>query len=229
MIYNRGQREDFDSWAQRGNRGWGYVDMLPYFKRMERRIGEGDETYRGRDGNLPVTDHGLASIRSARPSWTAPSSLGIPRNPDYNGAIAGGRRPTSSAPSRTACGISAATAFLHPARKRRQCRRAHACACHQRHLRGQARGRRALSQRRRGRHAGRGARQQGSHSFRRHLQLAAGAAIVRRRLAGIVAIARHRGASRAAWRRRGPAGSLRAALGRARQEHPDHQRNARAA
>jgi choline dehydrogenase len=29
MIYNRGQRADLDSWAQRGNRGWGYVDMLP--------------------------------------------------------------------------------------------------------------------------------------------------------------------------------------------------------
>ncbi len=39
MIYNRGQRADLDSWAQRGNRGWGYVDMLPYYKRTERRIG----------------------------------------------------------------------------------------------------------------------------------------------------------------------------------------------
>ena len=41
MIYNRGQRADLDSWAQRGNRGWGYVDMLPYYKRTERRIGIG--------------------------------------------------------------------------------------------------------------------------------------------------------------------------------------------
>ncbi len=104
-----------------------------------------------------------------------------------------------------------------------QCRCAHACACHQPHLRGQARGRRALSQGRQGRHPGRGARQQGSHSFRRHLQLAAGAAIVRRRLAGIAAIARHRSSPRAAGRRRGPAGSLRAAFGRARQEYQDHQ------
>ena len=43
MIYNRGQREDFDNWAQRGNRGWGYVDILPYFKRGERRLGAGDD------------------------------------------------------------------------------------------------------------------------------------------------------------------------------------------
>ena len=38
-IYNRGQRLDFDGWAQRGNRGWGYADVLPYFRQSERRIG----------------------------------------------------------------------------------------------------------------------------------------------------------------------------------------------
>src|SRR5260370_10759976 len=36
-IYNRGQRQDFNTWAQLGNRGWGYPDVLPYFKRLERR------------------------------------------------------------------------------------------------------------------------------------------------------------------------------------------------
>ena len=36
---------DFDTWAQLGNRGWGYADVLPYFRRMERRLGDGDETY----------------------------------------------------------------------------------------------------------------------------------------------------------------------------------------
>ena len=56
MIYNRGQRADLDSWAQRGNRGWGYVDMLPYYKRTERRIGIADDRIHGREGNLPVTD-----------------------------------------------------------------------------------------------------------------------------------------------------------------------------
>ena len=38
-IYNRGQRMDFDTWAQMGNRGWGYADVLPYFKRLEKRVG----------------------------------------------------------------------------------------------------------------------------------------------------------------------------------------------
>ncbi|MEM6499608.1 MAG: GMC family oxidoreductase N-terminal domain-containing protein, partial [Pseudomonadota bacterium] len=47
-VYNRGQRFDFDTWAQFGNQGWGYADVLPYFRRTERRIGAGDDTYRGR-------------------------------------------------------------------------------------------------------------------------------------------------------------------------------------
>ena len=115
-IYNRGQRQDFDTWAQLGNRGWGYPDVLPYFRRMERRIGEGDDTYRGRDGNLTVTTM----------DWQDPLceafmagavSLGIPRNPDYNGQIQEG----VSYCQRTILNgrrVSAATAFLHPARRR---------------------------------------------------------------------------------------------------------------
>jgi len=115
-IFNRGQRQDFDTWAQYGNRGWGYADVLPYFRRLERRIGESDTTYRGREGSLAVTDidwrHPLcdAFIEGA-------VRMGIPRNPDYNAVtqegvsyaqrtIHNGRR------------VSAATAFLHPAMKR---------------------------------------------------------------------------------------------------------------
>lgn len=115
-IYNRGQRQDFDTWAQLGNRGWGYADVLPYFKRLERRVGEGEDTYRGRDGNLVVTTM----------DWKDPlceafmagaMSLGIPRNPDYNGAIQEG---VSYAQRTIQKGlrVSAATAFLHPARRR---------------------------------------------------------------------------------------------------------------
>ena len=56
MNYNRGCSDDFDGWAQRGNSGWSYADVLPYFKRSERRIGPRDAHYRGADGPLPVTD-----------------------------------------------------------------------------------------------------------------------------------------------------------------------------
>jgi choline dehydrogenase len=114
-VYNRGQPMDFNTWAQRGNRGWSFADVLPYFRRAERRAGGGD-TYRGREGGLTVTDmewrHPLcdAFIEGA-------GQMGIPRNPDYNGhiqegvsyvqrTIAGGRR------------MSTARAFLRPAMKR---------------------------------------------------------------------------------------------------------------
>ena len=55
-IYNIGQRLDYDTWSQRGNRGWGYADILPYFKKCEQRIGAGDDTFRGREGKMQVTD-----------------------------------------------------------------------------------------------------------------------------------------------------------------------------
>ena len=115
-IYNRGQHQDFNTWAQLGNRGWGYADVLPYFKRLERRIGDGDAEFRGRDGGLVVTYiHWRDTLCEAFIAGAV--SLGIPRNPDYNGAaqegvcyaqrtIHNGRR------------VSAATAFLHPAMKR---------------------------------------------------------------------------------------------------------------
>lgn len=83
MVYNRGQRDDFDHWAQRGNRGWGYIDILPYFKRGEQRIGVGDDRIHGRSGSLPVTDN----------DWIHPvneafidgaQELGMPRCNDYN-------------------------------------------------------------------------------------------------------------------------------------------------
>jgi len=115
-IYNRGQRMDFDNWAQRGNLGWGYADVLPYFRRMERRIGGGEDTFRGREGNLTVTDidwhHPLceAFIEGA-------VQHGIPRNPDYNGTIQEGIS-YSQRTIHNGRRVSAATAFLRPAMKR---------------------------------------------------------------------------------------------------------------
>ena len=99
-IYNRGQRMDFDTWAQLGNRGWGYADVLPYFKRMERRLGDGDTTYRGRDGNLTVSDS-TGATRSARPSSRAPSPSASRATPTTT-APSRKASPTPSAPSTTA-------------------------------------------------------------------------------------------------------------------------------
>lgn len=85
LVYNRGQREDFDQWATLGNPGWSYAQVLPYFMRNEQRLGPGDDRYRGRAGPLPVSNI----------DWTHPiceqfiagaQGLGLPRNPDYNAA-----------------------------------------------------------------------------------------------------------------------------------------------
>jgi len=115
MVYNRGQRADFDSWAQRGNRGWGYDDVLPYFRRTERRIGPGDDRVHGREGALPVTD--MDWFHPVCDAFIAGAvGMGIPRCADYNSgdhqegvgyfqrAIYRGYRH------------SAARVFLHPAR-----------------------------------------------------------------------------------------------------------------
>ncbi len=115
-IYSRGQRLDFDGWAQRGNRGWGYADVLPYFRRSERRIGDGDDTFRGRDGDLIITNidyrHPLADdfIKGA-------IGYGIPLNEDYNGAIQEGISYTQRTIFKGRR-VSSARAFLRPALKR---------------------------------------------------------------------------------------------------------------
>ncbi|MFV0298290.1 MAG: GMC family oxidoreductase [Hyphomicrobiaceae bacterium] len=115
-IYNRGQSLDFNTWSQMGNRGWGYSDVLPYFKRLERRQGEGDTTYRGRDGDLNVSDidwvHPLceAFIQGA-------VEEGIPRHADYNGTTQEGVAYAQRTRN-TGRRVSSATAFLHPGRNR---------------------------------------------------------------------------------------------------------------
>lgn len=87
--YTRGQAEDYKEWAALGNTGWGYSDVLPYFKRTEKRIGTADSRYRGTEGLLPITDcpwsHPLcdAFVDTAH-------NIGVPKNPDYNGASQAG-------------------------------------------------------------------------------------------------------------------------------------------
>ena len=89
MIFNRGQRNDYDGWARAGNEGWGYLDVLPYFRKLERRIGEADTHYRGTEGPMPVTStdwiHPLSEA-----FMTGAELAGIPRNPDFNGSSQAG-------------------------------------------------------------------------------------------------------------------------------------------
>ena len=116
MVFVRGQSDDYDVWAQRGNRGWSYASVLPYFRRIERRISDdADDRYRGREGNLPVTDvdwsHPLCEAFIA-----GAQGLGFPRNPDYNGATQAGVGYYQRVIHRTRR-ISAARAYLYPVMK----------------------------------------------------------------------------------------------------------------
>ena len=74
MAFVRGQAQDFDAWAQMGNVGWSYADVLPVFKRLESYEGGGDDTYRGRSGPVRVTDPPPAIVAwlMTMPSWRAP-------------------------------------------------------------------------------------------------------------------------------------------------------------
>jgi choline dehydrogenase-like flavoprotein len=84
MLYVRGNRLDYDGWAQLGNRGWSYDDVLPYFKKSENRESGGD-AYRGVGGPLNVAEipdhHELLDA-----VIDAAENVGYARNPDYNGA-----------------------------------------------------------------------------------------------------------------------------------------------
>ena len=114
-LYVRGQARDFDSWAELGNSGWSYQDVLPLFKTQEDRS-TGESQYHGINGPQHVSDihekHLLCEefIKGA-------GSLGLPINPDYNGESQEGvgyyQRMIQSGKRH-----SAATGFLHPALSR---------------------------------------------------------------------------------------------------------------
>jgi choline dehydrogenase len=84
LLYVRGQHEDYDRWRQHGNSGWGYDDVLPYFKKAENQQ-RGADDFHGVGGPLPVSDLGHPDPLSAA-FIAAASESGLPLNPDFNGA-----------------------------------------------------------------------------------------------------------------------------------------------
>ena len=117
LAFVRGQAQDFDTWAQMGNQGWSYRDVLPYFKRMESYTAEeGEDTFRGRSGPLRVTnpkptDPLLATVVKAA------AEVGIPYNPDYNGTAQDGIA-MSQATIHGRRRMSTAACYLEPIRNR---------------------------------------------------------------------------------------------------------------
>ena len=112
LIYIRGQHEDFDLWAQKGAIGWSFEDCLPYFRKSERQE-RGEDTYHGKDGPLGVTN--LRTPHELHDAFErAANEIGIPSNPDFNGAVQEGVGPlqlTVQGRRRS----STAVAYLRPA------------------------------------------------------------------------------------------------------------------
>jgi 4-pyridoxate dehydrogenase len=116
MAYTRGNRGDYDRWAQKGARGWSYADVLPYFQRCETHE-NGADTWRG--GNGPLGTEFARTKDDLYEAWLeAATACGYPLTPDYNGkqqegfgrgqfTIRDGYRSSSS------------NAFLKPARNRK--------------------------------------------------------------------------------------------------------------
>lgn len=115
LLYVRGQAQDYDEWATLGNHGWGYQDVLPYFKRSQDQQ-RGADQWHGAGGPLPVTDlpepHPIADA-----FIEAASRTGVQRNPDFNGRSQEGVGYFQATAQR---GLrrSTARAFLHPVMSR---------------------------------------------------------------------------------------------------------------
>ncbi len=117
LVYARGQAEDFDHWHQLGNTGWSYGDVLPYFRLSEgARIDNLDKVLHGRDGPLCISRASQHPLCDAY--IQAAVQAGIPDNPDYNGHTQEGAG-YFQVTTRDGWRSSAATAFLKPARRRR--------------------------------------------------------------------------------------------------------------
>jgi choline dehydrogenase len=114
-IYLRGHPFDFDQWAQAGNRGWAFNDVLPFFRKLETNQ-HGADAFRGGDGPIHASD-----IRSPHPLSRAfidsGVAAGFPRNPDFNGATQEGFGFVQVTQKRGRR-FSAARGYLHPVRHR---------------------------------------------------------------------------------------------------------------
>jgi choline dehydrogenase len=115
MLYVRGNRADYDEWRDQGNKGWGYDDVLPYFKVHENNERLADE-YHGVGGELNVADQ-VQTNPLSRAFVRASQQAGIPLTPDPNGASQDGVF-FHQVTQRKARRESAATAFLRPAKRR---------------------------------------------------------------------------------------------------------------
>ncbi len=115
LLYVRGQADDYDTWSQLGATGWGWADVLPYFRRSEAHLGEAGPLH-GRDGELAVSETQFRDTTNAA-VIKGFGQIGVPHNADFNGSAqfgAGHYQMTMRAGRR----CSAADAFLRPVMNR---------------------------------------------------------------------------------------------------------------
>src|SRR3954469_12597274 len=85
MVYIRGHRDNYDEWRDLGNPGWGYDDVLPYFKKSEAHE-DGDSEFHGGSGRLHVTRQRDISIVSQAFIEATSAVCSVPVQDDFNGA-----------------------------------------------------------------------------------------------------------------------------------------------
>jgi len=116
IVYNRGQRLDYETWSRLGCAGWSYREVLPYFKKIE-STKLGTDEFRGRKGPISVTQtRKLCKFYDL--FFASSKAAGIPYNEDYSGPTQEGAA-LAQLTARNGARQSTATSYLRPARSRK--------------------------------------------------------------------------------------------------------------
>lgn len=122
QCYTRGNASDYDHWAELGNRGWGYRDLLPYFKKSENFEPADQDANKYKEFHGTGGGYNVAKLRYTNPLsgafLEAAEQAGYPRNDDFNGATEEGFGYYNVA-QKNGQRCSNATAFLHPVADRK--------------------------------------------------------------------------------------------------------------
>ena len=116
LLYIRGQAADYNHWQQLGNLGWGYEDVLPYFKRGQDQE-RGESEFHGADGELYVSNM-RAERKICEAFIDAAVEMGVPRTDDFNGAEQEGAGYFQLT-AKNGLRCSTAKAFLSPIKNRK--------------------------------------------------------------------------------------------------------------
>ncbi|MGA7538596.1 MAG: GMC family oxidoreductase N-terminal domain-containing protein [Steroidobacteraceae bacterium] len=116
MVFVRGQPSDYDDWRDAGNPGWGWQDVLPYFRKLEDHAW-GASKYHGAGGPVHVHDPSAAAHPLCMTFLEACTEAGIPLSRDFNGAETEGAG-FWQVTIRNGVRVSSASAYLRPALRR---------------------------------------------------------------------------------------------------------------